>query len=51
MRKCQLAECKQEFEPKATHQKFHSEKCRFRHHQVRRQRLIKRALKMEKEDA
>jgi hypothetical protein len=47
--KCHLTECKQEFTPTAPHQKFHSDKCRFRHHQVRRQRLIKRALKLEKE--
>ena len=51
MRKCQLSKCKKPFEPTAQHQKFHSDLCRFKHHQMQRQRLVQLARKMQKKEA
>lgn len=47
MRTCKLPECKKQFEPTAPHQKYDKPQCRFRHHQVMRQRIIRKARKQD----
>lgn len=51
MKKCKLSICGASYEPTAQHQRFHSDLCRYKYHQLQRQRLIRIARKLQKKEA